>query len=534
MTTFDSPEGPFSSISGRIEDMATNSDSIKTLSEAIERIPALEAENETLKESIAEVRAMMNYEDLGWQLISGVASGDRLEGLEIEEVQAIAEKIAPRVAAGALPKRAVDLHSGFVWGRGCYVEGTEKPKGSGRPRGERTFFTRRHNQEAIFSDTAREELQKERFISGNVLAACNTKTKRVDRIPFNQIIGVKVDSEFPEKVIAYQRKWDSQDGTASSVKTLWYYTSRYEGRRQKSYTSGGITVPVAQDMTIVDLRVNRQPGHVLGIPDGLAGLPWSEAYGQIMQYGQVVNESLAKILFKVTNKTKQGVQSTGVKIAGFSDHGGTASMVEGQDLTAVSTAGRGYDFSQARPVSAMAASGWNVSNMDLLNDSAAAGSSYGSAQALVGGNRNAMLLMQREWADFYKEIFDVMGYDRPTILFEPFESPDKYREMQALKLGQDALSDEEYRMKVLDIQDISGDPNEIPERLVLSLDTAKAAVQTAAPDQGQSNGTGGGGQGANDQRSDTQTESIRREMANEEFLDRYEALVIRAEAAANQ
>lgn len=511
-----------------------NSESITALSEAIARIPALEAENETLKESIAEVRAMMSYEDLGWQLIGGIASGDRLEGLDIEEVQSIAEKIAPRVAAGSLPKRAVDLHAGFVWGRGCYIEGTEKPKGQGAPKAIRKFFIDRTNQEAVFSDTAREELQKARFISGNVLAACNTRTKKVDRIPFNQIIGVKVDPDFPEKVIAYKRQWDTQDGTDDSVKTRWYYTSRFTGDRRTYFTDGSNKrTTIDRDITVVDLRVNRQPGHVLGIPDGLAGLAWSEAYGQIMQYGQVVNESLAKILFKVTNATKQGVQSTGVKISNFGDHGGTASMVQGQDLTAVSTAGRGYDFSQARPVSAMAASGWNVSNMDLLNDSAAAGSSYGSAQALVGGNRNAMLLMQKEWSDFYKDIFDTMGYPRPTIVFEPFEAPDKYREAQALTLLSNTLDDVELRTASLDILDIVGDASQIPETLKLRSQPEQTAAQQASPDQGQSNGTGGGGQGANDQRSDTisQSESIRREMQNDEFLSKLESLVTRLENA---
>lgn len=512
--------------------MTENSDPIKALSEAIERIPALEAENERLEESIAEVRAMMNYEDVGWQLIAGIASGDRLEGLEIDEVQSIAEKISPRVAAGSLVKRAVDLHAGFTWGRGCYIEGTEKPKGAGTPKAIRKFFVDRNNQESVFSDTAREELQKARFITGNVLVACNTKTKKVDRIPFNQIIDVKVDKEFPEKIIGYLRKWNTQDGTTSSVKTVWYYTSRFEGTRQKSFTKNRVPVPVAEDVTIVDLRVNRQVGHVLGVPDGLAGLAHSEAYGMIMQYGQVVNESLAKILFKVTNKTKQGVQSTGVKIANFGNHGGTASMVEGQDLTAVSTAGRGYDFSQARPVAALAAAAWNVSNMDLLNDSSAAGSSYGSAQALVGGNRNAMLLMQKEWADFYKDIFEVMNLGRPSVVFEPFDAPDQYRAMQALRLGATELQPVERRRAVLDIMDIVGDPEELPETMNLELDAAKAAVQTAAPDQGVANGTGGGGQGANDQRSDTisSSEVLRREMANQDFLDKFEELVMRAEA----
>lgn len=484
----------------------------------VEAYEASQSEIADLRESLGEIRAMMDYDNDGWtRILGGWASGDHIEGLDLDEVQEIAERIAPKVVGASLPKRAVDLHSGFVWGRGCYISGTEKPKGAGRVPDTRKFFVKQVNQESVFGDIAREELQKERFISGNVLAACNTKTKDVNRIPFSQIKGIKVDPNFPENIIAYMREWDTQDGTTNSVQKRWYYTARFTGTRRASFGSrkDSNLIPVDKDITIVDLRVNRQVGHVLGVPDGLAGLLWSEAYGRIISYGETVQESLAKILFRVTNKTKQGVQSTGVKIAGFGGHGGTASMAEGQELTSIATAGRGYDFASARPVAAMAASAWNVSNMDLLNDSSAAGSSYGSANALVGGNRNAMLLMQKEWAEFYKGIFDVMGFERPSVMFEPFDAPDKYREMQSLKLAQDGLSDEEYRMKLLDIQDINGDPADIPESLKLAVAAAKAAVQTAAPDQGQANGAGGGGQGANDQRSDTisSQENLRHEMA---------------------
>lgn len=502
---------------------------VTALSEAFS---SLQSENEELRESIAEVRAMMDYEDRGWSLIAGISSGDRHEGLDLEEVQAIADKIAPRVAAG-MPKRAVDLHSGFVWGRGCYISGTEKPKGRGATSIVRRIFVDQNNQDSVFSDVAREELQKERFITGNVLAVVNTSTRQIDRIPFNQIKRVKVDPQFPEKSIAYLREWDTQDGSQNSVKRLWYYTKRFQGQRQKSFTANNETIQVAQNQTIVDLRANRQIGHILGIADGLAGIHWAEAYGQILQYGQVVNESLAKILFKVTNKTKQGVQSTGVKVANFGGHGGTASMAEGQELSAVSTAGRGYDFSQARPVAAMAAMAWNVSNADLLNDASANGSSYGSAASLVAGNRNAMLLMQKEWADFYKDIFEVLGQDRPTIVFEPFEAPDKYRELQAITLGSVALSDEEYRMSVLAALDIVGDSSDIPETLKMRSQPQDTASQQSAPDQGVANGAGGGG-GANDLRSDGIGESLRREMANEEFLDKLSNLVERMEAASSK
>lgn len=501
-------------------------DPIKVLSEAFSD---LQAKNTHLEESMAEIRAQFSYEDSAWTLLTGVASGEHLEGLDLDEVQAIAEKISPRIIAGSLPRRAVDLHSGFVFGRGMYIEGTEKPRGRGAVPKIRRIFTDGSNQESVFSDIAKEELQKERFVSGNVLVAVNTRTNKIERIPFNQVKNLKVDPDFPEKIIAWMREWDTKDGSNNSIKRRWYYTKRYEGSRNKSFTSNGQTVLVEPDTTIVDLRAGRQVGHVLGIPDGVAGIHWAEMYSQAMKWGLTVQESMAKILYKVTNKTSQGVQSTGVKIAGFGGHGGTASMGEGQELSAISTAGRGYDFTSLRDLAGMAALSWNVSVMDLLNSAAASGSSYGSASALVPGNRNAMLLMQKEWADFFKDIFEVLGEGRPSIVFEPFEAPDKYREMQAITLGSVALSDEEYRMTVLGALDIVANASDIPETLKMRSQPEQTAAQQAAPDQGVANGSGGGGQGANDMRSDGIGESLRREMAMEDQLTRMSEMLARFE-----
>lgn len=513
----------------------TELDPIATLSEQFNRIMS---ENVELREEMADVRARFAYEDAGWKLIGDWVSGDHLEGLDLEEVQMIAEKLAPRVASGSLFKRAVDVHSGWTFGRGMFIDGTEKPKGAGRPSAIRQFFTRTVNQESVFSDSAKSELQKGRFIEGNVLAACDTSKKTVNRIPFSQIKGVKVDPDYPERIIAYKRSWDTKDGTTDSVKTQWIYTHRFEGRRQKSFPDGsGGRTPVAENVTMVDLRASRQPGHVLGIPDGLAGMHWAEAYAETLRNGMVVVESLARILFRVTNKTKQGVQSTGVKIANSGGvMGGTASMAEGQELTAVSTAGRSYAFSENRPIAAMAAAAWNISLTDLLADVSASGSSYGSAAALSPSLRNAMLLMQKEWADFYKSIFEVMGFGRPTIVFEPFESPDKYRELQAITLGSVALDDVEYRMAILDALDIVGNAEDIPETLKLRSQPAQTAATQSSPGQGVANGTNSAGQGANDLRTDTisQSEALRREMQNDDFLERLSGLVERLEAAQSK
>lgn len=516
--------------------MSAELNPIALLQEAFE---AQKQENLSLQESIAEIRAMMNYEDAGWLLLGAKAAGV-VDGLDLEEVQQIADKIAPKVAGSSLPKRAVDLHSGFVWGRGCYIEGTEKPKGPGRTPASRSFFVDTDNQEALFSDSAREELQKERFISGNILAAVNTRTKKVNRIPFKEITGIVQDPDFPEKIIAYQRTWDTHDGTPNSVKKRWYYTKRHSGPRKAYFEDEAKNrVPVDKDITVVDLRANRQVGHVFGIPDGLAGLLWSETYGRVLNYGETVQEGLAKIIFQVTNKTKAGTQSTGVKIANFRGHGGTASMAEGQELTAVSTAGKGYDYSSARPIAAMAAAAWNVSTADLLNDASANGSSYGSAQSLVSGNRNAMLLMQREWADFYKDIFDAAGLGRPHVVFEPFEAPDKYREVQAITLGATTLSDEEYRMAMLDALDIVADPSDIPPSLAArnvqtqTGSSTSSGVQQASPGQGRNNPAGSAGSSdSNDLRSDTiSNEALLARMQNESLIERLENILNRLDEA---
>ena len=88
-------------------------------------------------------------------------------------------------------------------------------------------------------------------------------------------------------------------------------------------------------------------------------------------------------------------------------------------------------------------------------------------------------------------------------------------------------------MAVMDALDIVGDPADIPETLKNRGEAdSNAGVQQGAPDQGKSNGTNSGGQGANDQRSDTLSsqESLRREMALEALVERMESALQRLEA----
>ena len=164
-------------------------------SQVMQEVDFLRGENERLEESVAEIRAMMDYEDQGWKAIFGAANGDKEEGLSLEEVKMISKKARVKVAGASLEKQASDLHGGYVFGQGLEIPGTEREataengKKKGRTKGEVRFFEDPINQENLFSDGAHKELQRARFTDGNVIVMCDETTKQVRRIPITEITG---------------------------------------------------------------------------------------------------------------------------------------------------------------------------------------------------------------------------------------------------------------------------------------------------------------------------------------------------------
>lgn len=376
----------------------------------------LREENSELRESVAEIRAMMDYEDAGWRAIFGMASGDKVEGLDLEEVQQISAKARVKVAGASLEKQASDLHGGYVFGQGLEIPGTERdPSRKGRPMGEVAFFEDPINQENLFSDGAHKELQRARFTDGNVIAFCDRSKRQVRRIPISEIKAVRTNPDHGDEIWAWLREWTHYSVNGNSeLRRAWAYTNRHTGKKQKTMSFNGESVPVLKDVVAVDLRANRQVGWVFGIPDATAGMHWTAAYGEVLRYGQIVSDGLAKVIFKITSKKKSTASTMPLKMKNAS-HGSGVAMGEGQDISLVNAAQRSFDFTQARPLAAMAASAWNIPNIDLLSDSSAAGSSYGAAAALTTGVQNAMRGMQLEWTQFFQDVFVAMGFARPTI-----------------------------------------------------------------------------------------------------------------------
>lgn len=488
----------------------SNYDQFDRISEAIRaELAPIIAENERLEESLQSVRQMMDYEDRSWMpILGGLHSGDKTEGLDLDEVKIISEKARTKVAAAALEKRITDLYIGHVLGQGVEIDGVVRdPNAEGRPPARVKFFEDPVNQEYLFSESGMKALQRARFTDGNIIAFCDTSNRTVRTIPLSQITGVLTNPEYADEVWAWKRSYEHHKTTGETeTKHVWVYTNRFKGVKKESIGEGSNRVRVDKKIVAVDLRVNRQTGWLMGVPDATAGMLWTEAYGEVLQYGRIVSKSLADILYKVTAKKKDTAQNVGVKM-GKSGPGGGVVLGEGQDIQLVSATQRSFDFTAARPLAAMAASAWGVSAVDLLADSSAAGSSYGAGSLLTPATQNFMRSMQSEWTRFFQDIFEVLGLGRPAISWEPMEEPDPYREAQALTLLSVALTDEEYRAEVLDILNIPGDPTDIPETLKQRglQAVGSGAKQAASPDQGRSNGTNGADSGAkNDLRDDVQ------------------------------
>lgn len=489
-------------------------------------------ENAELKESIEEIRAMMSYEDKGWQAIFGMAAEDKTEGLSLEEVKMISEKARKKVAGASLEKQASDLHGGYVFGQGMEIPGTEREgtPSKGRPPGEVAFFEDPINQENLFSDGAHKELQRARFTDGNVIILCDKVKRQVRRVPIMEITGITTNPDFPDEIWAWLREWNHySDNGKSEIRRKWYYTNRApKESRKKTISVGGKSVAVDPNVVAVDLRANRQVGWALGIPDATAGMHWTAAYGEVLRYGQIVSENLAKVLFKVVTKDPKTAKGAGIKMKSAGP-GSTAAMGLGQDIQLVNASQRSFDFTQARPLAAMAASAWNIPNIDLLSDSSAAGSSYGAAAALTTGVQNSMRGMQLEWTQFFQDVFVAVGFKRPDINWEPMEKPDSYREAQQLILYSPYLNPEEVRAEVLDRLNIAGDADDIPEMLRMA---ASPAAQAASPDQGKPNGTGGQDSAQkSDQRTDTiSQENLLMQMQMTETMQKMEGMIARLES----
>ena len=509
-----------------------------------------------LSERLDNVQAMFAPEDQNWTKLFGGLTED-FPGLSLEQVQDWHAQISEYVVGNPIIKRGVALRHSYIWSKGLNIPGVGsegKTQAAQERRGRKSkleaFYGHRNTQAYLTSPEAFNEMETSAATQGVYMLVGDDSSKRIlHPITIDEISAILTNPDYKGEVWAYLRVWDAvkPDGT-TEPREEWIYTDRFEGVREKSILSGGNKrIKVAQNKTVFDQTFNSQVGWPLGVPDALAAIVWARIYSELMNHGKVMTESLAKFAFKVTQNTKKGADNVGVKMS-RGGTGQTAVIGAGNDLQAVSSAGKAYDFNGIRAVAAQVATALEVSIVHLLSDPGAAGSSYGSASNLDLPTKRAMVSRQNIWVSFLKRVFEWATGEDLNITFPPLDD-DPYRALQGLALiwNTGLISADEMRGPILEAGGITPIHDKAPDGVLLPnnrdswersdidpKDDPNSVPPTAAsPNQGQNLGVSQTSTDKNDLRNDTIGEMLK-QFQDEAFLDRLEEIARRIESATGQ
>lgn len=479
-------------------------------------IEELSFQNELIQEVYNQGLLSLRVEDAGWQQYFGTHGTDG--ELSLTDLKKISEKAREYQQFVDLIKRAVELRTSYIWGKGIIIPGLPTKKKSGNTPAIKSFYDNPRNQKTLFSAEAHEALETTAASDGIVLILAHTGNKETRLIPLKEIAEIWVDADFGDEPIAFRREWMHWAGSTSTRKTKWYYVADYKGAKKKTIkSSSGEDVEVDKTYVAFAKRFNRTSGELLGLPDTAPALPSYSEFSKLYKAGTEVQLALATITAKATSNTKAGNKNTAVAIAGARGYGNTLGLLEGQDLQILNHAGRGYDFASIRPWAARVASNYGISVVDLLSDPGAAGNSYGASETLATPRHKTIEFRQKQWAEFISEIYSwAIGKTGVEVVFPSIDDPDPYRDMQDIRLGIDSgglgetqiieLLNNHYKF-VTPIEKLPDGflmPNSIHSLARRDIDTDGQSNKTtqASPNQGTKTGAGRDGTG-DDMRDDT-------------------------------
>lgn len=452
----------------------------------------MQTENFELSESLANVSMMIDNQ--GWNPTYDTQES----GLDLASLKSASAQLRELVVGNPLLKRGAKLRSSYVWSRGMGL-----PKMTSQMKNKvYSSLSERY----LFSAVAWEELELAAYTDGNIFVLIDSK-KAPMRVSLEEVTAVMTDPDNNEVIWAVRREWTQRNNASADKKVVrWYYTDAYTGRIGASIVVNGKAEPVDTNKTMFYHGFNRQIGWTFGVPDALPVLAWAKLYREFLENGTIMTKALAQFAYKVSSKTRAGVNNAAAKIAvadgGVNRVGATAAMGADTDLLPMPRAGAGYDFDAGKPIAAMIASGLEVSIVALLSDPGSSGA-YGTAQTLDTPTQKAMESRQQSWSLFYKRVLRNYGMDADVeITWPSIETEPTHRMVQALAMAWETgtLNKEEYRKAILDILDITPVKVGAPEGIMIpnnvnfiqtkTNDGTDVSNDTVTPGQGQSGTVG--------------------------------------------
>lgn len=379
--------------------------------EAVNRAMAmLETDNMFLVERLENVSLMLD--EKGW---APLYDTDADGGLTLGQLHSASEQLRELVVGNPIVGRGAELHIIYVFGGGVDLTGVGA-KGKAKPftaeiqkklengRNRRTFLTA----------VAQEKLERAAYTDGNVFVLGNESFGTASLVPIKEIQGDLRNPEDHSEIWAFRRVWtEDPNATQPLYRVQWIYTDdfdNYSGQQRKSTIRyGGKDEPVANQRTMIHLKFNEQIGWAYGVPDALSIVAWARLYREFVLNGYVMSKALARIAFKIISKSANGASAAAVQVSRPGEAGGSASLVEGQSIDALSSAGQGYDFDSGRAIVAHIAAGLGVSLVALLGDAGAAKGSSSTEQTLDGPTQASSAMRRRLWESHFERILEWLG-----------------------------------------------------------------------------------------------------------------------------
>ncbi len=435
-----------------------------------------DSELQDLRESynrMAEV--MLSIEDDGWSLLG--LENPHSNSFTLEALHALSGRLIEKCDGNPLLKRGLGLRTSYIFGRGVDIQGVSSKR-------IQSLIDDPQNQAALFSNDAMCINERSNFASGQFFILGDNSTKKLQRIPFNEITGWVTDPDDAETIRFIRRSWTRQNLEGKDeAKHEWYPVDTYTNTARVGLIQ---KQPVNYAKTIFPFVVNKRSGAVWGVPDSFSAYPWAHAYNEYLKDGSRILKALSMFAWQLKSKSKTGAQAAAATIATPSSSGSTAIMGADMELSALPRTSNSVDLGNGKPLAAMVASALEVSVIALMSDPGTSGA-YGVAQTLDVPTTKAMQARQKLWENYLKRVLLFFGEKNAEIKWPKMETESSFRQLQSLALAKEsnAIWPDEFRNAVLDELDVVSLHDGPPEEA-----TQDSSSDSAVPSQGNSGAVG--------------------------------------------
>lgn len=455
--------------------------------EALERgFSDLATENFQLHEALQNIEMMIDSR--GW---SPIFDGKNSSGMSLTQVKEAAKQLRELLAGNPFIARASEVRNIYIHAGGVDIAAESAAgKHSKLTASVQKLVDSASWQRYILESDAREELERCAATDGNVLVLGDDLTKRVQRLDINQITAELRNPENPEEIWAYRREWTPDPINAPETQMVrWYYADIFEDTRPSSITVNTKSERVDRSKTIIDVQFNAQVGWPFGVPDFLDILSYARLYKEFLVNGYIMSKALAQFAYKVTVDSQKQAAASAIAIAKPGGQAGET-HIGPNDLTPMTTAGKGYDFKSGEPILGAIAAGTGVTISEI----------NGSAQAEFTATGRGMAALRRNtWDSFFRRLLKWAGESKKVkITWHDLSDAQIQRRLQAITLANNTgyFKPEIIQKHVAEVLEWA-EFGELPATAAAPTNNSAAGGTKDDPGvTGASGSTGGSGQGA--------------------------------------